>query len=482
MVDRYKGDIITLAEHCFILPETRKPVKLLAWQKHIFQDLFDKPEAERPTLALLGQPKKSGKSTLAAIVGLFYLVNKSMGECYILGPDKDQGSLVIFNKLVTACRMHPTLYKECKITGDCIEHKKTGCTIRVLPCSKTSAGLSPDLLLLDELWQFDTTESKRTIDELTTIPQKHMLTLITTYAGYQDSEDTHLYQWYKQGVDMQEGVIDPDPKFYFLWRTNYDDVPWVTQEYLDSQKQRLRENTYKRFHENQWVSSEEAFISADVVDACTNPDAVRGVCEAVEKPSVCIGIDAGLKHDASAVAVVRAIDGQTLGVCDHAVFVPRSGQTLDLEKTVESILRVYQKTYDIRAVYYDPFQFARSAKTLQNEGLPMREYCQTVNNTVAMSETLNGLLNNQTLMLYPDDELRQHLLNCMAKETQRGWRIVKQRQSQKIDLAVALAMACQAAQETYLLRTPCSLEIIDPYDDLDDENDYWQEVCTLSLW
>ena len=47
---------------------------------------------------------------------------------------------------------------------------------------------------------------------------------------------------------------------------------------------------------------------------------------------------------------------------------------------------------------------------------------------------------------HSDLELRGHMLNAMAKETQRGWRIVKHRAAAKVDLAVALAMAVKAAE------------------------------------
>ena len=63
--DQWGDDVISFAENHFILPETKKPVVLLEWEKKIFRDLFD--AVVLPTLALLGMCKKSGKSTIAAI-------------------------------------------------------------------------------------------------------------------------------------------------------------------------------------------------------------------------------------------------------------------------------------------------------------------------------------------------------------------------------------------------------------------------------
>lgn len=470
-----KDNIIAFAEGHFVLPETRRPIVLLDWEKDIFRGLFD--TEPRPTLALLGMPKKSGKSTLAAVVALWMLLTKPMAEIYIMGPDIQQGQLVVFDKIRKAIRMHPYLRKICKVSKDRIECKKTEGSIQVLACSKTAAGLNPDLVILDELWQFDTDESKRAIDEMTNVPNKDNLILVVTYAGYQDSEDTHLWKWYKAGIDQAEGREEKDERFYFLWRTDYEDVPWVTKNYLTLQKKRLRENTYRRLHQNEWVSGEEAFIDADVIDVCTNPDYKRGL---PFKGRVAAGIDIGLKHDSSAIALVGKIDETTLAIIDHIVFIPKGKQTLDLEKTVEATMELFSKQYDLTRCYYDPFQFARSAKTLQGKGLYMVEYPQTVDNLVRMAETLQGLLKTAGLMLYENQELRQHLLNAKVKEHARGWRLIKGRQSKKIDLAIALAMACQSAAESFLLKGGAGIYIEDD-DDEDEPNANWHPCGEIEV-
>lgn len=458
-----KDDIIAFSEGHFILPETRRPIVLLDWEKDIFTDLFHRDI--KPSLALLGMPKKSGKSTLAAITALWYLISRPMAEVYIMGPDIQQGQLVVFDKIRKAIRMHPYLRGVCKVMKDRIECKKTESAIQVLPCNKTAAGLNPDLVIFDELWQFTTTEAVRAIDEMTNVPGKDNLILIVTYAGYEDETDTPLYRWYKQGLEDEK-----DESFYFLWRTDYKGVPWVDEKYLKRQKKRLRGNAYLRLHQNQWVSSEEAFIDAETLDVCTNVSHRRGQKHG---GPVCIGLDVGPKHDCTAVAVVARADDETLCLIDHAIFIPPKGGTLDLEKTFESLLIVYQKEYEVRAVYYDPFQAIRSAQTLKKNGLRMVEYPQTVGNLVQMADTLQGLLKTAALMLYESHEVRQHLLNARVKEHTRGWRIVKSSQAKKIDLTIALAMACQAAQENFLLRTPAGITFISLDDDYDDDDEGW---------
>jgi hypothetical protein len=49
------------------------------------------------------------------------------------------------------------------------------------------------------------------------------------------------------------------------------------------------------------------------------------------------------------------------------------------------------------------------------------------------------------LIVYPDPDLRLAISRAVAKETTRGWRIGKERQSFKIDVVVALAQAALGA-------------------------------------
>ena len=83
-------------------------------------------------------------------------------------------------------------------------------------------------------------------------------------------------------------------------------------------------------------------------------------------------------------------------------------------------------------------------------------------------------------MLYECDEIRQHILNCRVKEHTRGWRLIKGRDSAKIDLAIALAMACQAAQDKLLLKTQAGF--IGSADDDIDDLDFNRTIAGVPMW
>ena len=56
-----------------------------------------------------------------------------------------------------------------------------------------------------------------------------------------------------------------------------------------------------------------------------------------------------------------------------------------------------------------------------------------------------SVLINRKLRIYPNAELRSHVLNASTKETERVFRLTKEKQSRKIDAAVALSFAVLAA-------------------------------------
>jgi hypothetical protein len=86
-----------------------------------------------------------------------------------------------------------------------------------------------------------------------------------------------------------------------------------------------------------------------------------------------------------------------------------------------------------------------TAQQLAREGLPIEEFPQTPANLTAASENLRQLILDHNLILYPDAAMRLAASRAIAVETNRGWRIAKDKQSHKIDVVLALAMACHAA-------------------------------------
>jgi hypothetical protein len=96
-------------------------------------------------------------------------------------------------------------------------------------------------------------------------------------------------------------------------------------------------------------------------------------------------------------------------------------------------------------VNFDPWQMAYLSQRAEELGIPMQAYNQTSANLTDMGQNLYSLFRDKNIVIYPNIDVRKCLLNAAAIESPRGFRIGKQTASRKIDLTVALAMACIAA-------------------------------------
>ncbi|GAI98821.1 unnamed protein product, partial [marine sediment metagenome] len=226
----YRTDIIKFAQEQFYIPETRKPIVLEDWQKkELLRPVFYGDD--RPTMALWGMTKKSGKSCLGALAAAFTLFcGEDYSETYMAARDKDQANWIVFSKLVKAIEMNPNMLLNVDITKDAIERTATGSVVRCLPTEVSAAGLNPSLVIFDELHLYEYESMRRFWEELTTVPtREHPLILIVTYAGW--DEDSLLYELYKKGMELKK---NPDPTYFFYW-SHKNLMPWQTKAYLRQQ-------------------------------------------------------------------------------------------------------------------------------------------------------------------------------------------------------------------------------------------------------
>jgi hypothetical protein len=162
--------------------------------------------------------------------------------------------------------------------------------------------------------------------------------------------------------------------------------------------------------------------------------------------AVVAGVDAATKRDSAAVALCAWQNGR-VRLVSHKIFTPRPDAPIDLEATLEAALLDYQRRFDLREIWYDPFQFARSAQTLQKAGLNLHEFAQSPPNQTKATSNLLELLKSASLVAYPDDQIRLAFQRAIVVESPRGLRIAKEKASHHIDVVVALSMAALGAVE-----------------------------------
>ena len=159
-----------------------------------------------------------------------------------------------------------------------------------------------------------------------------------------------------------------------------------------------------------------------------------------------VGVDASVKRDSTAiVACTWDQERSKVRLVLHRVFQPTVKEPLDFEATVEHTLLDLHERFNVQEVRFDPYQLVSVAQGLTGQGLPMVEFPQTVGNLTEASSNLYELIKGSNLMVYSDDRLRKSIMQAVAVETPRGWRIAKEKASHRIDVVVALAQAALGA-------------------------------------
>jgi phage terminase large subunit-like protein len=144
-----------------------------------------------------------------------------------------------------------------------------------------------------------------------------------------------------------------------------------------------------------------------------------------------------LNRDYTAV-VACAFDSNTKQVrlAWHRVFQPSVKDPLDFEATVERALMDLRTRFNLKQVFYDPYQLVSVAQRLTKAGLPMEAFPQTTGNLTEASSNLYELIKGHNLVAYPDYAMRLAVSRAVAIESTRGWRIAKEKASHKIDIEV----------------------------------------------
>ena len=220
-------------------------------------------------------------------------------------------------------------------------------------------------------------------------------------------------------------------------------APWQTPGWLAEMRRSLPANQYLRMIENRFVSAESSFIEMSLWDECI--DHSIGHMVADRTLQVWVAVDASTKHDSTALAAVTwSQQHQHVRLVDHRIYTPSPDRQIDFAADIEETLREWHRRFNVRAILYDPYQMAASSQRLLREGLRMQEYPQTVSNLTAVAENLFALIKGRNLVAYPDSEIRTAVSHAIAVEGERGWKIAKDRQSNRIDIVIALSMAALA--------------------------------------
>ena len=449
---------------------TGRPFRLLPWQRRWLYRLFEiDPETglRRYRMALLGLPRKAGKTELAAALAAYLAFGdgEPAAEVYCTASSELQADRV-FEAVRRMCEMgrlgevaappegRRTTQPAIRAIDDPYSH-----VTRLSSVGATKHGLNPHAVVMDELHAWKPSQQDTLWEAMTTgsAARSQPLIIIVSTAG-DDVEESRLGQLYRLGRAIERGE-EYAPQYLMTWYSAPDHLPiddpetWrianpslgvlASLDYYETQLRFNPEHVFRRYLLNQWVDQSSGWLQPAQWDAL----AVDGL-EFERGAPTWVGWDASTERDSTAVV---AVQWQTIGdrrrlavrsqvwarpVNDDGTWrVPRS--------EVISYIERLARDYHVRAIAYDPRLITWVAEELEAAGYPMVEWPQTDHRMAQASMRLSDLVRDGIIAHDGDHVLRRHLLNARTKTVgEAAWRLRKDRSRSLIDAAIALAMAC----------------------------------------
>jgi phage terminase large subunit-like protein len=456
--------------HC-VYPTGEKigqPFRLLPWQRAWLADLYrcDEDGGLQYRWALLGIPKKNGKSTLIAALALYHL----LGDPYESDPwavcaaASDRQADIVFNAAKQMCELSPELRAATdRYRWEIRPKGAPGKLERVAASAGRLDGKNLSLVVVDELheWNWD----NWTILTNGTVGRRRAQVVQITTAGF--DEETICYHEYEKGMAIQKGEIE-NPSYLFKWygapdgADHRDPNIWaehnpsfgelVTYDQLQDKLINVPESEFRRYFLNQWVAAENLWLPGGAWDACENPG-----CDLIPGEPTYVGWDASTKEDSTAVVAVQRVDEKWR--CKAWIWErprDRDGNPIDdwtvPGAEIANFLRdMWRHQYPVKGIAYDPAFITWLANDLAAEGLPMAEWPQSDTRMIPATQAAYQAIVNGEVEHDGDPNFARHIRNAVAVQTQRGGeRITKgSKAKKKIDAAVALLMALATALKMF---------------------------------
>jgi len=460
------------------------PLILADWQRQWVREVFGpqgRDGLRKVRTALLGVPRKNGKSTLSAALALYMLFadGEPGAEVYSVAGDRQQARAV-FDTARTMVSAGP-LAKHAKVCRNWIEVPRTNSIYRVLSADgRLAHGLNPHGVVFDELH----VQPNGELWEAMTSGQgarSQPLTIAITTAGF--DKQSICYELYDYGRRIESGQVD-DPAWHFRWFGWDEGDDWTSPkawakanpnlgvspkvEFLESEvrqalMQPSRQNTVRRLYGNEWTSADVRWLDLGLWDQ----NAGLTIEETTLVSRDCYGgLDLAARQDFTALVWLFP-DGDRYDVLCR-FWLPRAaverrsqmrahleaweregwltvtdGDVVDYDSIRHQIDQDAQR-FAVREVAFDPWNADHLVQQL--DGLTMWPIRQTIPGMTGPSKELERLLGERLLRHGGNPVLRWMADNVTVTSDSNGnIKPDRKKSTEKIDGIVALVNAIAAA-------------------------------------
>jgi len=438
-------------------------------------------------------PKKSAKSTIVAAVVDYCCLFKPKSSWKLIGNDLKQADSRVGHYLRENIRIGArkgyagqandglamqAIRQATKISASNYKIVYPNASqIEMIPIDpQGEAGANDDGIVFSELWGWRHKSHEAMWTEMTISPNRYGYAQrwIDTYAGF-TGESLVLERLY-ESVVKESNRLDM-PHNAECYTANGVFCCWVTQqllpwqqipEYYESEKADKHPAEYARIHENRWTQSEQSFIDIAYWDACadTRPSEDGGILKHQQHDEVIIALDAAVTSDCFAMVALSRdrrfppkydSNGEQISP-EHFVrryarawYPPKGGKiAFDGEDSPKSELKRLIAEHNVYCVTYDPYQLEFFAMECSQElDTWFEEFPQGTQREIADKFLFDVIREGRLAHHGTDGELRAHILNSGVKiiGEDKRLRIIKKNETRKIDLNVAMSMACYQASK-----------------------------------
>jgi phage terminase large subunit-like protein len=439
-----------------------EPIVFTDWQSWLMDRLFETDPVTgllRYRKAIIGLPRKNGKSLLGTTIALEHLVfGPAGGQVYSAAADRQQAKIV-FGEARQQVLNNPALSRIIKVYRDALEHPARGSVYRALSADAQRAhGLGPSLVVADELHAWPSSASNTRGDELWDAlvtgsgdRPESLVVGITTAGGH---TDTLLGRLYEHGRKVSAGDIE-DKQFGFWWWEAGQEADPTSHEVWARANPNLQEGLldindfeaaiasagsagfagFQRYRLNQWVRlAGEDFVSPHFWAEAKREKTIE------DGASICAGFDGSVSGDATGLV---AIDSETGTMKVLAVFEPDPSDpdwVVDRADVNAAIEKMFDK-YDVQMLWCDPSFYEPDVLEWSRRWRRKVERIPPTNHRMApMAQQFLADLVAGEIGHDGDTRLQRHVLNAVATES-GSFRKEKKSSPRKIDLLACAVLA-----------------------------------------
>lgn len=467
-----------------------QPFTLREWEKRIIRAWYrtDCDNKRIVRTGLLSVGRKNGKSALCAALALCHLLGPEQeprGQIVVGATDRDQSGL-IFDELVAFINDNEAFSSICNIKRHekTVENLETGTKFRALSSdAKKAHGLSPSVVILDELAQWGTGVGRALYDALTTAQGARKEPLVLVIGTQSPDDHSLMSQLVDYAKAVKSGSIDDAAFSGFVYEIPedldvFDEDNWILAnpalgDFRSLEDMRLLaerakhmptlEATFRNLFCNQRVDAEERWLPYAEWKEC--------LCEAVELDELvgqrCIGgLDLGSVRDLTAFSlfwpeagflkVWAWCPGDNLRAREDSDRVPYTvwakngfieptpGRATDKRVVALRIAEICQQ-FSPEIIAFDPWQITELQRIINEEGITLPElkpFGQGYKTMSPATKAFEERILNRALHVEENPLLTWAISNvALERDAAGNMKPSKERSRERIDPAVAAVMA-----------------------------------------